>query len=54
MIHSTFPISEPTPALRRSAICRPNGHSTYPEIRQAAMPNGIVMISTKQMSPARK
>jgi hypothetical protein len=52
MIQIRLPSSAPKPASRRTMIERPNGHSAYPAIRNAAMPNGIVMISTKQTSPA--
>src|SRR5690606_1727836 len=45
----TLPTADITPEVGLSTTVRPKGHSAYPAIRNEAMPNGIVTISTKQM-----
>jgi hypothetical protein len=50
--HKMFPSAEATPASGRLTTVRPNGHSANMPIRSEAIPNGIVMIKTKQISAA--
>jgi hypothetical protein len=47
-----FPMPEATPAPGRLTSVRPNGQRANRAILSAAMPNGIVMIRTKQISAA--
>ena len=51
-IQMTFPMIDMTPASVRRIAVRPNGHSAYPAIRNAAIPNGIVIIRMMQTIPA--
>lgn len=47
----TFPTVEAAPASGRRTSTRPNGHSAKLAIRNAAIPNGMVTMSTQQTTP---
>ena len=48
-----FPMVDPTPAVGFLTTVRPNGHRQNLAIRNAAKPNGIVMIRMNARSPAK-
>ena len=52
MNQMTLPIPEAIPASERLTTVLPNGHRANIAIRSDAMPNGMVMMRTKQMSAA--
>ncbi len=52
MIQMTLPIGAPGRGPGFSTMVRPNGHSGQEAMRSAANPNGIVTITTKQISAA--
>ena len=52
MNQSMFPIAEPAPASGRRTAVFPNGQRAKTAMRSAAIPNGIVMLRTKQINAA--
>jgi hypothetical protein len=52
MSQMTLPIPDAMPASGRLTIVLPNGQSANIAIRSDAMPNGMVMMSTKQIRAA--
>ena len=52
MNQMTLPIPDAMPASGRLTIVLPNGHSANIAIRSDAMPNGMVMMRTKQIRAA--
>ena len=53
MIHTTLPITDQMPELRRQVVVRPNGQTTKLASRKEAMPKGMVTMSTNASRPAR-
>ena len=54
MTQMTLPITAPGRGPGFSTMVRPNGHSAYAAMRNAANPNGIVMIKMKQIADASR
>ena len=52
--HRMLPISAPGRVPGLSTSVRPNGHSAYDAIRSDAKPNGMVTMSTKQITAASR
>ena len=48
-----FPMNVPTPAVGLAMVVRPKGQTTNPAMRNAAIPNGMVMIRMHARMPAR-